>query len=78
MGDMTSPANEIVAGRYKNGSKIRAHIHKKRQLRLIALENRASHIISQDVLRWVAKHNYFLLKFRASRYHIRTIKSPKT
>ena len=58
MGDMTSPANEIVAGRYENGSKIRAKIHKKRQLRLIALENRASLIISEDVLRWVAKHNY--------------------
>ena len=58
MGDMTSPANEIVAGRYKDGSKIRAHIHKKRQLRLIALENRASLIISQDVIRWVRKHGY--------------------
>ena len=58
MGDMTSPANEILAGHYENGSKIRANIHKKRQLRLIALENRASQLISADVLRWAKRHGY--------------------
>ena len=55
---MTSPAEQIVAGRYENGSKIRAHIHKKRQLRLIALENRAGQLISADVIRWATKNGY--------------------
>ena len=58
MGDMTSPAEQIVAGRYENGSKIRANIHKKRQIRLIELENRAGQLISEDVLRWAKKHGY--------------------
>ena len=55
MGDNTSPAAEIVAGRYANGSKIRANVHNRRILRLIKLEKRAAALITEDFERFLAK-----------------------
>ena len=58
MGDNTSPAAEIVAGRYANGSKIRASVHNRRILRLINLEKRAAALITEDFERFIAKTGF--------------------
>ncbi len=58
MGDNTSPAAEIVAGRYANGSKIRANVHHRRILRLIKLEKRAAALITVDFERFIAKTGF--------------------
>ena len=58
MGDHTSPAAEIVAGRYDNGSKIRASVHNRRILRLINLEKRASILLTEDFERFIAKTGF--------------------
>jgi len=55
MGDNTSPADQIVAGRYANGSKVRASVHNRRILRLIKLENRAGALLTEDYQRFIAK-----------------------
>lgn len=58
MGDNTSAANEIVAGRYPNGSKIRANVHNKRILRLINLEKRAGILLTEDFDRFIKKTGF--------------------
>ena len=58
MGDNTSPAAEIVAGRYANGSKIRANVHNRRILRLIKLEKRAAALLTEDFERFIAKTGF--------------------
>ena len=58
MGDNTSPAAEIVAGRYANGSKIRTSVHNRRILRLINLEKRAAALITEDFERFIAKTGF--------------------
>ena len=58
MGDNTSPAAEIVAGRYANGSKIRANVHNRRILRLIKLEKRAAALLTEDFERFLAKTGF--------------------
>jgi hypothetical protein len=58
MGDYTSPADQIVAGRYSNGSKIRASVHNRRILRLINLEKRAASLITEDFERFIAKTGF--------------------
>ena len=58
MGDNTSPAAEIVAGRYANGSKIRASVHNRRILRLINLEKRAAALITEDFEQFIAKTGF--------------------
>lgn len=58
MGDNTSPANEIMAGRYADGSKIRANVHNKRILRLINLEKRAGILLTEDFDRFIKKTGF--------------------
>ena len=58
MGDNTSPANEIVAGHYANGSKIRPNVHNKRICRLIKLEKRAAAILTEDFDRFIARTGF--------------------
>ena len=58
MGDNTSPAAEIVAGRYANGSKIRANVHNRRILRLIKLEKRAAALLTEDFERFLVKTGF--------------------
>ena len=58
MGDNTSPANEIMAGRYANGSKIRPNVHNRRILRLKTLEKRASAILVEDFERFIARTGF--------------------
>jgi|TARA_R110001632_G_scaffold104702_1_gene213753 hypothetical protein len=58
MGDNTLPADQIVAGRYANGSKIRASVHNRRILRLINLEKRASILLTEDFERFIAKTGF--------------------
>tara|TARA_R110002096_G_scaffold23733_2_gene75437 strand:- start:111 stop:347 length:237 start_codon:yes stop_codon:yes gene_type:complete len=53
-----TPADQIVAGRYANGSKIRANVHNKRILRLINLEKRAAALITEDFERFIAKTGF--------------------
>ena len=58
MGDNTSPADQIIAGRYPNGSKIRANVHNKRILRLINLEKRAGILLTEDFDRYIKKTGF--------------------
>lgn len=58
MGDNTSPADQIVAGRYPNGSKIRANVHNKRILRLKNLEKRAAVILTEEFQTFISKTGY--------------------
>lgn len=58
MGDNTSPADQIVAGRYPNGSKIRANVHNKRILRLKTLEKRAAILLTEEFEAFISKTGY--------------------
>jgi hypothetical protein len=58
MGDNTLPANEIMAGRYANGSKIRPNVHNRRICRLIKLEKRAAILLTEDFDRFIKKTGF--------------------
>ena len=58
MGDNISPADDIVAGRYPDGSKIRRAVHLKRISRLKKLENYASELLTEDYARFIRKHGF--------------------
>ena len=53
-----TPAEQIKPNRYKNGSLVRKNVHNARIKRLIALEQQASILLTEDFERFIAKTGF--------------------
>jgi len=52
MGDLKSPPEQIERGHWPCGHRISPKIHRKRQLRLISLQNRYKALLSEGLNSW--------------------------